>query len=48
VEVFGTPMFILCKKLKHVKIASKDFNKKFFAKFSDRVYFLQRFLIWFT
>lgn len=34
-EVFA-PMFILCKTLKHVKIALRDFNKKYFSKISDR------------
>jgi hypothetical protein len=30
-------MFILCNKLKYVKGLLKDFNKKYFAKISDRV-----------
>jgi len=36
-EVTGTPMFILCKKLKRVKGVLRDFNKKFFSKILNRV-----------
>jgi hypothetical protein len=35
VEVFGSLTFILCKKFKHVKIALRDFNKKYLQR--DRV-----------
>jgi hypothetical protein len=40
--MFGTPMFIPCKKLKHVKIALRDFNKKFLTKILDRVYIAKK------
>jgi hypothetical protein len=42
IEVFGTTMFIPCKKLKHVKIALRDFNKKFLTKILDRVYIAKK------
>jgi len=35
-------MFILCNKLKYVKGLLKDFNKKYFAKISDRVLVAKR------
>jgi hypothetical protein len=41
-DVTGTPMFILCNKLKYVKHVSRDFNKKYFAKIIDRVLVAKR------
>jgi len=38
-EVMGTPMFVLCNKLKNVKRVLRDFNNKYFGKISDRKYF---------
>lgn len=35
-------MFIPCKKLKHAKIALRDFNNKFLAKILDRVYIAKK------
>jgi len=42
VEVTSTPMFILSKKLKHIKNALKVFNNKFFDKISERVLMIKR------
>jgi hypothetical protein len=35
-------MFILCNKLKYVKQVLRDFNKKYFAKITDRVLVAKR------
>jgi hypothetical protein len=36
-EVTGTPMFVLCNKLKNVKGVFKEFNKKYFGQILKRV-----------
>jgi hypothetical protein len=41
-EVTSTPMFILCNNLKYIKHVSRDFNKRYFAKITDRVLVAKR------